>query len=260
MIRVVRDHIRSLAEKGAREDGRDFLEYRKPIKIEYGVSSKSAEGSARVTIGDTEVVAGVKLEVGEPFPDTPDEGVLMVGAELLPLSNPEFESGPPSIDSIELARIIDRGIRESKCIDFSKLCIKKGEKVWMVFIDIYPLNDSGNLFDAASLAALAALKDAKFPEYDAKEGKINYEKRTSKCLPLTKLPVLVTVLKIKKRYLLDPTSNEVDSLDARLSVATIDNNIICAMQKGGEEALTLEDIDAMVDIATKQANIMRKLL
>src|SRR3989338_5346357 len=164
MIRVVRDHIRSLAEKGAREDGRDFLEYRKPIKIEYGVSSKSAEGSARVTIGDTEVVAGVKLEVGEPFPDTPDEGVLMVGAELLPLSNPEFESGPPSIDSIELARIIDRGIRESKCIDFSKLCIKKGEKVWMVFIDIYPINDSGNLFDAASLAALAALKDAKFPE------------------------------------------------------------------------------------------------
>lgn len=260
MIKVVRDHIRSLAEQGAREDGRDFLEYRKPIKIEYGVSSKSAEGSARVTIGDTEVVAGVKLEVGEPFPDTPDEGVLMVGAELLPLSNPEFESGPPSIDSIELARIIDRGIRESKCIDFSKLCIKKGEKVWMVFIDIYPLNDSGNLFDAASLAALAALKDAKLPEYDAKEGKINYEKRTNKGLPLTKLPVLVTVLKLKKRYLLDPTSNEVDSLDARLSIATIDNNVICAMQKGGDEALTLEDIDAMVDIATKQAGILRKLL
>ncbi len=260
MIRVVRDHIRSLAENGAREDGRDFLECRKPIKIEYGVSPKSADGSARVTIGDTEVVAGVKLDVGEPFSDTPDEGVLMVGAELLPLSNPEFESGPPNINSIELARIIDRGIRESKCIDFSKLCIKKGEKVWMAYVDIYPINDSGNLFDAASLAAIAALKDAKFPEYDAKNDIVNYEKRTNKGLPLTKLPILVTVFKIRKRYLLDPTSNEVDSLDARLSVATIDNDVICAMQKGGDEALTLEDIDSMVDIATKHASNLRKLL
>jgi len=198
---MIKDHIVSLLAKDMREDGRKLTEYRKPITIEYGISAKSAEGSARVFIGDTEVVAGVKLEVGKPFPDTPDDGVLMVNAELLPLSNPEFESGPPSIGSIELARVVDRGIRESHMIDTEKLCIKKGEKVWIACIDIYPINDAGNLFDAAALAALAALKDARFPEYDEKEGKVDYSKKSKNKLPLAKEAVEITVIKIKDSFL-----------------------------------------------------------
>lgn len=125
---ISRDYIESLVAKHTRVDGRAFDAYRN-IEIEYGVSSKSAEGSARVKIGDTEVVAGVKLEVGSPFSDKPDEGSIMVNVELLPLSSPLFEAGPPSIDAIELSRVTDRGIRESKAIDFKKLCIVEGESL-----------------------------------------------------------------------------------------------------------------------------------
>src|SRR3989338_2540572 len=163
-IRMIQDnYVRMLAKMNKREDGRNFDQYREPISVEYAVSEKSAEGSARVTIGDTVVVAGVKLELSKPYPDTPDEGSIMINVELLPLSSPEFEAGPPSINSIELARVVDRGIRESKAIDFKKLCIKPGEQMWTVIIDIYPINAAGNLFDACALAALAALRDAKFP-------------------------------------------------------------------------------------------------
>lgn len=49
-----------------RSDGRGLLEPR-DIGVEYGVAP-AANGSARVRIGGTEVVAGVKLEVGEPGP------------------------------------------------------------------------------------------------------------------------------------------------------------------------------------------------
>jgi len=260
MNKMIRDHIISLLEKDMREDRRKLLDYRKPITLEYGVSSKSAEGSARVRIGETEVVAGVKLDVGEPFPDTPDDGILIIGAELLPLSNPEFESGPPSIDSIELARIIDRGIREGNTIDLKKLCIKEGEKVWAIFLDIYPINDNGNLFDAAALAALAALRDTRFPEYDAKKGKVNYEKRTSKGLPLKKLPIMVTVSKIKNKFIVDPDINEWKSVDARLSVTTTEDGLICAMQKGCEMQLSLDDIEKMIDIATEKGKFLREFL
>ncbi len=45
-------------------------------------------------------------------------------------------------------------------------------------IDIYPLNDAGNLWDAGALAALAALKDAKYPEFDGE--KVDYSKKTKK--------------------------------------------------------------------------------
>ena len=95
MHKELREHVIKLLEKGLRLDGRKSLDYREPIKVTKGII-KTAEGSAHVIVGDTEVIAGVKMEVGEPYPDTPDEGGIIVGAELLPLSNPDFELGPPS--------------------------------------------------------------------------------------------------------------------------------------------------------------------
>lgn len=252
----MKSHLKALIEKGIREDGRKLDEFRK-IKIEYGVST-SAEGSARVTIGDTVVIAGVKLEPGTPFPDTPDEGVLMVNTELLPLSSPEFESGPPDIKAIEVSRVVDRGIRESQVIDVKKLCIKKGEQVWMLFVDVYPINEAGNLFDAASIAAIAAIKDAKIPVLD-KDGKVDYHKKGTKSIPLSGYPLECTVYMIGDKMLIDPTFEEEELVDARLTVATIGNNL-CAMQKGGSLELEAEQIEKMIDLAAKKTEELRKLL
>ncbi|MDD5178076.1 MAG: exosome complex protein Rrp42 [Candidatus Nanoarchaeia archaeon] len=254
-----KEYVKELIKQGKRMDGRSLEEYRN-IVVEYGISPKNAEGSARVKIGETEVVCGIKFEVGTPFPDKPDEGTIMVNAELSPLSSPDFESGPPGIESIELARVVDRGIRESKAIDFKSLCIKAGEKVWMVFIDIYPVNNAGNLFDAAALAALAALKDTKFPKYDEKEGKIVYDEKTKNELKLVELPVEVTVCKIKNTFFLDPTDEEEEAVDARLTVAVLEDGKLAALQKGGEDALTPEDIDRMIETAQKHSKIVRSKL
>src|SRR3989338_2831807 len=136
--------IWALAAQNKRLDNRTLLEYREPINIELNISF-TAEGSARVRIGDTVVIAGVKLAMEKPYNDTADEGGIMVNAELLPLSSSEYEPGPPGIDAIELARVIDRGIRESKALDLKKLCIVPGEKAWFVTIDIITVNDAGNL-------------------------------------------------------------------------------------------------------------------
>ncbi|MFQ5648264.1 MAG: RNA-binding protein, partial [Candidatus Aenigmatarchaeota archaeon] len=161
---VQRDYLTRLAKKAERADGRKLDEFRK-IELETGVI-ENAEGSARVRIGKTEVLVGVKLGVGEPFPDKLDEGVLISNAEFSPLSSPKFETGRPSEDAVEFARVVDRGIRESKMIDTKKLCIKKEEKVWSVFVDTQIINHDGNLVDAAALAATAALHTAVFPEFD----------------------------------------------------------------------------------------------
>jgi len=248
-------HVMKFLESGIRFDGRKLDEYRK-ITIESGIS-ENAEGSARVKIGDTEVLAGIKLSVGEPFPDTPNEGILMVGAELVPLSSPDFELGPPGIKAIELARVIDRGIRESKAIDLKKLCIKKGEKVWVVSVDIVPINVNGNLMDACGLATFAAIKDTKFPKYNGSE--INYKEKTKESLPLQKEPISVTIVKIGDKLIVDPTEDEETVLDARLTVASTKDNIICAMQKGGNEPLTAEEIEKMIDLALVKADELRKL-
>jgi len=151
ITKVKLKQIEGLLEKGKRLDDRGLLDTRE-IKIEQGLIER-AEGSARCLLGKSEVLAGVKVETGEPFPDTPNEGVMTVNAELVPLASPNFEPGPPDENSIELARVVDRGIRESHAIDTEKLCIEPGKKVFVVFVDVYVLNHDGNLIDCAALAA-----------------------------------------------------------------------------------------------------------
>jgi len=255
MSAIIKDHVLSLLSKGVRLDGRGLEDYRE-VSIEYGISPKSAEGSARVKIGDTEVVAGVKVEMGAPFPDKPGEGSIMVNVELLPMASPEFESGPPSIDSIELSRVTDRVLRESGVIDFKKLCIREGEKVWLLLIDIYPINDGGNLYDAAYLAALAALKNMKFPE--VVEDKIQWGKLTKKGLDMKELPMSCTIIKIGNYFLVDPTEEEFILLDSRLSVGVLKNGSLCALQKGGEKSLNIEDIEKMISLAVEKTGLLRK--
>ena len=257
MYRELRSHIISLLEADTRLDGRNLTDYRKPIEVQFGVV-KTAEGSARVKIGETDVMVGVKLEVGEPYPDSPDQGTIIVGAELLPMSNPEFEPGPPGIQAIELARVVDRGIRESKALDFKKLCIEPGKKIWMVVIDICPINDAGNLFDASSLAALAALKATVYPSFDGE--KVDYKKKTSKKLELEKVPIAVTVVKIGNKFIIDPDTEEEKVIDTRLTVSSIEDGTLCALQKGGDFPLTEEEIGKMLDIGIEKGKELRKYL
>lgn len=253
----IRDYIVSLLSKDLRVDGRKLHEFRKPITIEYDVSV-NAEGSARVKIGDTEVIAGVKLNVGTPFPDTPDEGVLMVGVELLPLSSPDFEAGPPDEWATELARIVDRGIRESKMIDLSKLCIREGELVWTIFLDIYTINDDGNLIDASALASVAALKASKLLKLDG--DKVLFGEHTKTKLPLLKTPVTVTLFKVGEKIIVDPTTKEEKSADARLSVAVSEKGEIHALQKGGNKGLNIEEIEHMLELVQEKSKELRKIL
>lgn len=241
---------------GLRLDGRSALEYR-PIELELGVT-KNAEGSAKVKIGRTEVIAGVKMMIDKPYPDRPDEGTLMVGTEFLPLSNPDFESGPPGIDSIELSRVVDRGIRESGAIDGKALCITAGEHVWIISIDICTINVEGNLFDTCALAAMAAIKNAVLPAHE--NGVIDYKNLTEEKLPVSRTPLSVTVHKIGTHLIVDPTVEEEAVSDARLTTAMTEKGEICALQKGGNEALSSEEIGKMVDIASDKITELRKVL
>lgn len=256
MTSELRQRIIDGLNAGLRLDGRAALEYR-PVEIQTGVT-KNAEGSANVKIGRTEVIAGVKMMVDKPYPDRPDEGTIMIGAEFLPLSNPDFESGPPGIEAIELARVVDRGIRESGAIDGKKLCITAGEHVWIISVDICTINVEGNLFDASALAAIAAIKNAVLPAQE--NGIVDYKNLTEEKLPISRTPLSVTVHMIGPHFIVDPTTEEESVSDARLTVAMTEKNEICALQKGGNEALSTEDIKKMLEIAEDKIKELRKVL
>lgn len=244
-----------LIERGKRIDGRNFDEFRK-IEIKTNVAGK-AEGSATVKLGETEVIAGVKMEIAKPFEDTPNEGVLVVNAEFSPLASPDFESGPPSENAVELARIVDRGIRESKAIKMDELVIEAGEKVWGIFIDIHIINHKGNLIDAAALAAITALSNTRVPKIvDEKIVRKEFERRLS----VEHQPITVSVCKLGNKYILDPLLEEENVLDAKLSVAVMEDNRICALQKQGNKGLEFDEIETMIDLAMEKSKEIRKLI
>ncbi len=257
IVRVKQKQIMDLIAKGKRLDGRGLKDYRE-IKVEQGLIER-AEGSARVLLGKTEIMAGTKIEIGKPFSDTPNEGVLTVNVELVPLASPTFEPGPPKENAIELARVVDRGIRESKALDFKKLCIKPGKKVFVIFVDIYVLNHDGNLIDASALAALAALLNTKMFNYEIEEDEVKIKPGYTP-LHVRKHPIAVTFAKINDKLIVDPWLEEEQIMDARLTVTTDDDGNVCAIQKGGSGYFTPKQVLEAAKTAMEKAEGIRKKL
>ncbi len=247
---ITRQSITNLVRNDKREDGRELNEYR-DISIETNVISK-AEGSARVKIGGTQVIVGIKPQIGSPFPDTPDLGVLMTNCEMLPMADPNFEPGPPSDDSIELARVVDRGIRESELVELDKLCIEEGKHVWMLFIDLHIIDNCGNLFDACELAVMAALKSTKLPAASIVDEEVVLSEDETFDLPINNELALCTFVKIGDKMVLDPTLDEERVASARLNVGVTKDGRICSMQKGGSQPLNKDELLKAVNVAVSK--------
>jgi exosome complex component RRP42 len=249
---IKKDYITSMAEKGIRLDGRGMDEMRE-LTVEKPYLG-SAEGSARVKLGKTDVVVGVKVDPGTPFSDRPNLGVLISTAEMAPISSPDFEMGPPRPPAIELARVTDRSIRESQTIDLAPLCIEEGEKVWMVFIDIHPLDYHGNLFDACQYGAMAALSTAMVPWSKLDEDKKDVPLGTQTA------PVSLTAVKIGSKVMIDPNLDEDEVADARLTVSTDENGDIRAMQKGLNGSFTIDEVKYVVKLSEELGSKVRPKL
>ena len=107
-------------------------------------------------------------------------------------------------------------------------------------------------------AAIAALKDTRFPGFNGE--KVDYKNKTGKKLPLEKEPISVTVIKIGKKFIVDPDTEEEKVIDSRLTVASIEDGTLCALQKGGDMPLSHDDISRMLDIGMEKAKELRKNL
>lgn len=229
-----------MLSEGRRLDGRAFDEPRKLV-VETAAIPK-ANGSARVRLGATEVVCGIKIQPDRPFPDMGDKGIFICTAELLPLSHPSVETGPPNPDVIELARVVDRGIRESHMIDLSPLVIEENKSVVGVFADNVVVDYDGNLFDACSYAATAAILTATIPKWEMVDDAPKMVEGQDSKVPVTTIPVSVTMAKIGEHILVDPTGDEWSCMDARVTITTDSDGNICALQKGGTDGFTIDEL------------------
>lgn len=257
---LISRQIKELIDKGKRIDGRGFHSYRE-ITVQPNVIKK-ANGSAYVALGNTVVVAGVKFEVGTPFSDTPNEGVLIVEGEVLPIASFEAEPGPPTEAEVELSRVVDRGIRESGMIDLEKTVIVPGERVLKLFIDFSILNDAGNLIDVSNLAAVTALLCADYPDPSklAENPSAPIEEIPKIPLPTRELPISVTLAYLFGNLVVDPAAEEELSMSSRLTITHTKNDEICSIQKSGSGDLPSEKVFEAIEIAADKSKELREVV
>lgn len=251
---VKEEYVKDLMTKGKRADGRGLHDYRE-IRVDKNLFTNS-EGSALAHIGDTKVLAAVKFDVLTPFADRPNEGVVMCNSEFSPMAHPDFQAGPPDENSIELARVVDRGLRSANAVDVKKLFLEEG-KVMGVFIDLYTLDHCGNLTDTAALAAMAALTTARVPKYEA--GKLVRDESTGK-LELNDVVVTTTFEKIAGKLVVDASGEEEVASEGRFTLATANDGKVAAGQKSKQAGFTQAEFLNMVDLALEKREQLIKHL
>ena len=249
--KLLRSHLSDLAERDARIDGRERWEGRE-LEVQHSILPR-AEGSARVRMGDTIVLAGVKFQIMTPYPDRPNQGGLMCSAEVRPVAGRNWESGPPSPESIELGRVVDRGIRESGCIDVDSLCIIPGEKAWQVILDLFAISDDGNLFDAFALAGITALRNATVPAERFEVGE-DYQ------LSVSKTPIMCSYHRVGGRFVFDATAREELGGDERIHITLGDDNNFHSLQKGLKGIFSADEFTEIMDNAIERTEKLRKIV
>ncbi len=253
-----RKKIINLLNNSKRIDGRDFLESRS-ISIDVDVVS-SANGSACINLGDASVVTGIKIQPDKPFPDLGDKGIFICTAEMLPLSHSDVEPGPPTDDAVELARVVDRGIRESHMIDLSKLVLEKDKSVIGIFVDNDITNYDGSMFDACSYASIAAIFSSTMPKWEIKNDQPSIIDGQESNIPTNTIPVSITMALIDGHIIVDPNSDEYACMDARITIITNSDGNICAIQKGGDGGFTYDQLIKCGEIAISAGTKIRKIL
>lgn len=191
-----------------------------------------ASGSCRVTIdGGTDVLVGVKVEVGSIEPDVDaeeeedpsanadqgdvdagtiavkdrDRGRIVCNVECSPSATRVFD--PRQVEEMcnEYSQLMNRVLNAPHGgIDLKALCIIPGSTCWILNIDALVLDYGGNLLDAIFLATRGALHNTRIPRatVEQSDGRLEFDiadEETEIVRGWEDVPMCVTLNKVDYR-------------------------------------------------------------
>ncbi|XP_065489915.1 exosome complex component RRP45 isoform X2 [Caloenas nicobarica] len=233
--------LRAIEER-KRLDGRQCYDYRN-VRVSFGADY----GCCVVELGKTRVLAQVSCELVPPKPNRPAEGILFFNFELSPMAAPGFEPGRQPELLVKLNRLIERCLRNSKCVDTESLCVVAGEKVWQIRLDLHLLNHDGNIIDAAGIAGVVALCHFRRPDVSVQGEEVTVytpEERDPVPLSIHHMPICVSFAFFHQgTYLLvDPSEREERVMDGLLVIAMNKHGEICTIQSSGGIMLVTDQV------------------
>lgn len=239
-----------------RTDGRSETQQR-PLEISFGPDY----GCCLTSLGNSKVMTQITANIAEPRLTRPSEGVINIRVDLAMLGSVIYDTSRNSDDCVQLSRLLHKGIRDARCIDLESLCIISGEKVWHIQVDVTVLNHEGNLIEAASISALAALAHFRRPEATVEDGNVvlhSFENREPIRFTMLHFPFLMKYAFFKEATIsfVDPSEDEEKFCDGYLIIGANIFREITLLHISGKSLISKEQILKQCNYAINQTKIL----
>lgn len=239
------------------------------MELETGIVVH-ANGSARLRLANSDILATVKAEIDAPLPNRPNEGKLEFFIDCSANATPQFEGRGGEELAMDISNTLQRTFLSPHAFDLKSLCILSQQQCWKLYIDILILECGGNLYDTVSIAVKAALFDLKLPRVSAAlmdGGSVDLilsdDVHDFDRLDVTALPLLVTLCKIGNHCVIDPSAEEEECSVVSLVVGVScrgDDGVITNMRTCGAGSLRLETLNEGLDLSVNAAVCLNKEL
>ncbi|KAI9028503.1 ribosomal protein S5 domain 2-type protein [Hyaloraphidium curvatum] len=294
--RAEADYIVTGVERNIRGDGRKRTDYRR-FQVETGVVAQ-ASGSCRLRLDGTDVLVGIKVEVGSIVPERADDeeeeqdeeaaddavagertaeampeglsenrGRVVCSVECSPGVASDFTGAEGGENALTIySQIMNKVFNGPQAgIDLESLVIISRQQCWILYIDALILEYNGNVLDCIFLAVRGALRNTRIPKTvveEVAEGQFDFDvvDGTVPVKGAEDVPVTVTLNKLGKRYIIDPNPLEELSSSAKVTVAVNSRGSICAIQKGGKGGIDPSLLSEMIQSARTIGGALIKAL
>jgi len=282
------------AEQNMRSDGRPCSAYRH-ITIETDVLA-TCTSSAHVRIGQTDVLVGVKADIGAPAASRPDQGRIEFSVDCSANASPQFEGrggedtarvacahltdayahskldlsclGNLMVESTQAtaATVADGNERMDVTTDTVSSKITPSSSVqqrcWVLNVDALILRYGGNLADALSIAAKAALVQVTLPKVTidsiddgtrTRKLQVDIDKTAAPVKLHTQIianaPLLVSAYKLGGAVLVDPSEQEELCSKCAVVCGVTPAGAYCALSQTGDGSLQTDSLMMCVHTA-----------
>lgn len=237
------------------KDGRGINEFRETTLSVGNIGTTL--GSSFVKIGNTKVICGIKGEIG---PRNSVEDKIKVAMEMSSIANGE----KPGHSSAE-GTFIKQKLSSLLCdvIDDLNVEPEDDKYCWYLYVDLYCLDDDGNVFDVSVLSVAAALSNTSLPKVHFDKTLRKYvqdQGNNSSKLSLKEIPFSVTFAVFEKWILADPTHEEEEVCNAKFTIIIDGSGKLCSVEKRGGQTVSLDQLRTCLGFAKQRVSKLNKQL
>ncbi|KAM9953650.1 hypothetical protein ACTFIR_008737 [Dictyostelium discoideum] len=263
------EFYRKYLVRSVRPDGRSLDDIRKTT-ISTG-SITTADGSSFVKIGSTSVVCGVRAEVGEkPSIDKSKFSTLnvhenkniFINIELGPICSNTFSSSKPSDIAMSLCSRLNSLINRLEIPETDYYFDEEGKALWYLYVDVYCLDYDGNIYDAAVLSIISALKNVKLPKGIIENNDEFYKDLESpqRKLNIQHYLIPLSFSVIDDYILADPSLDEEKLSSGTINITYNELNEICLLLSSGTSLISKTNLKTCMEKAKERSTFIIDLI